>query len=110
MVTTGLSRLLLPVSDDRAAGLATTQTLVSPSESQPTMTDGAHDAACGCFNFGSSYTPLTPETERNAKRILAVQQGSEPLTLAFSDDSFTVTSTKPDGTGLLDVRTSRLSR
>jgi len=73
------------------------------------MTDGAHDAACGCFNFGSSYTPLTPETESGTKRALTVRQGSEPLTLAFSDISFTVVSTKPDGTGLLDVRISRLS-
>jgi len=63
------------------------------------MTDGAHDAACGCFNFGPSYTPLTPETEPNTKRVLTVQQGPEPLTLTFSDISFTVTSTGPDGTG-----------
>jgi len=73
------------------------------------MTDGAHDTACGCFNFGSSYAPLVPETEPNAKRILTVQQGSELLTLTFCDTSFTVTSTKPDGTGLLGVRTSGFS-
>jgi len=74
------------------------------------MTDGAHDATCGCFNFGPSYyAPLIPETEPNTKRMLTVQQGSELLTLTFSDVSFTVTSTKPDGTGLLDVRISCFS-
>ena len=67
------------------------------------MTDDTHGAACGCLNFGSSYAPLTPETESNARRTLTVQQRSELLTLAFSDTSFTVTSTKPDGTGLYDV-------
>lgn len=98
---------LLPLSDGRGWSDQDrpSQTLVSPSDPEPTMTDGGHDAACGCFNFRTSYTPLMPETEPNAKRTLAVQQGSEPLTLAFSDVSFTVTSTKP-GTGLLDVRTS----
>jgi len=74
------------------------------------MTDGAHDAACGCFDFGSSYTPLIPEMEPNAKRTLTVRQGSELLTLTFSDVSFIVTSTKPDGTGLLHVRISCFSR
>ena len=73
------------------------------------MTDDAHSAACGCFDFGTSYAPLTPEMEQNAKRILAVQQGSELLTLAFSDASFVVTASNPGGTGLLDFRTSYFS-
>jgi hypothetical protein len=71
------------------------------------MADDTHDAACGCFNFGSSYVPLTPETEPNTKRVLNVQRGSEFLTLTFSDLSFTVVSAGPDGTGLLDARNSR---
>jgi len=73
------------------------------------MTDGAHDAACGCLNFGSSYTPLTLETEPTTKRVLTVQRGPELLTLTFSDISFTVISTNPDGTGLSDAGNSCIS-
>ena len=79
------------------------------SETEHTMTDDAHDAACGCFNFGSSYAPLTMETDPSAKRVITVRQGPEPLALTFSDTSFTVISTKSDGTGLLDVGNSCLS-
>ena len=73
------------------------------------MTDDVHDAVCGCFDFGSSYTPLTPEAEPNTRRTVNVRQGSELLALAFSDVSLTVTSTKPDGTGSSDVLTSCFS-
>lgn len=73
------------------------------------MTDGAHDAACGCFALSPSYTPLTQEPEPDPKRILTVRQGPEPLTLTFSDTSFTVISTKPDGSGSSDARNSCLS-
>ena len=78
----------------------------TPSISKPTMADDTHDATCGCLNFGSSYAPLTPDMEPNAGHMLTVQQGSEPLTLAFSDISFAVISTGSDGTGLLNARNS----
>ena len=96
---------LLPVSDDHSWPDQDwpTQTLVSLSEPESMMTDGVHDAACGCFDLGPSYTPLTQEIEPDAKHMLTVQQGSELLTLTFSDVSFTVAATKPDGTGLLDA-------
>jgi len=61
------------------------------------------DASCGCFDFGSSYTPLEPETEPDTNRALTARRGPELLTLAFSDISFTVTSIKPDGTGSSDL-------
>ena len=73
------------------------------------MTDDTHDAACGCFDFGSSYAPLTSETEPNTRRPLTVRQGSELLTITFSDISLTVTSTKPDGTGSSDIQTPSVS-
>lgn len=81
----------------------------TPTDSKPTMADDAHDPSCGCFKLGASYAPLTPETEPNSRRVLTVQQDAKPLTLAFSDASFTVTSVKPDGTGSLDVRNPFLS-
>lgn len=73
------------------------------------MADDAHGAACGCFGRCSSYTPLAQETEPIAERVVTVRQGPELLALAFSDVSFTVVSTKPDGTGLSDTRNSRFS-
>ena len=67
------------------------------------MSNDAHDAACGYFKLGPSYTSLTSETEPNLEHTLTVCQGSERLTLTFSDISFTVVSTEHDGTSSSDV-------
>jgi len=67
------------------------------------MADDTQDPACGCFSLGSSCTPLAAEMESNTSRVLTARRGSELLSLAFSDVSFTVTSVKPDGTGSSDL-------
>ena len=59
----------------------------------------------GCLNFCSSYTPLISETEPNTRRTLTVNNApnsslSRSPTLPYG------TSTKPDGTGLSNTRTS----
>ena len=74
-----------------------------PPKPEPMMSTDAHDAACSCFKLGSSYTSLTSETDPNLERTLTVRQGSEHLALTFSDISFTVFSTGPDGTSSSDV-------
>ena len=82
----------------------------TPFRFEAAMADDAHGAACGCFGRCSSYTPLaTQETEPVAERVVTVRQGPELLALAFSDVSFTVVSTKPDGSGLSEARNSCFS-
>jgi hypothetical protein len=108
----GLGRFaLLPRSDAESLSRLAAFLTRSEPESEPTisMTDGTHDATCNCFSIRPSYAPLAPEAESNTKRKLTVRQGSEVLTLAFSEIAFTVTSTKPDGTGSSDVQSPRFS-